>query len=148
MAVVLAIISILAMVTIPYAEVVVKRQKEMELRQNLRAIRSAIDDFHNDWRLGKVPASAAVASDDGYPRTLNVLVEGVEKGGISGQRKYYLRRIPRNPFVDQSIPLDQQWHYRGYQDRPDAQNWNSQDVYDVTFASESLALDGSPYAQW
>ena len=39
----LVILSILAAAALPYAEVTVRREKELELRQALRQVRSAID---------------------------------------------------------------------------------------------------------
>ena len=46
--VVMAIIAILASVAVPYAEVTVQRNKEIELKRTLRTIRNAIDAFHSD----------------------------------------------------------------------------------------------------
>ena len=146
--VVVAIISILAMMAIPYGEVLTTRQQEIELRQNLREVRNAIDEFHADWKTGKMTTMNSIASQEGYPRSLQALVDGVDQGTNAGNRRFYLRRIPRNPFADQSLPRDQQWSYRGYQDAPTAQTWNGQDVYDVKFISDRKALDGSDYAQW
>src|SRR4030095_9080647 len=44
----LTVMAILAMGAIPLLKLSVKRQKEQQLRANLRAIRSAIDEFHRD----------------------------------------------------------------------------------------------------
>ena len=44
----LIVLAILVMGTIPISQNAVKRQKEMRLRENLRAIRAAIDEFHRD----------------------------------------------------------------------------------------------------
>ena len=45
----LAIIFILASVALPIAKVSAKRSKELELRQTLRVVRTAIDNFRRDW---------------------------------------------------------------------------------------------------
>lgn len=142
------ILSVLASVALPYAERQLIRQKESELRHHLRAVRSAIDDFHEDWERGRIPPGGGVASRDGYPRSLEVLVEGVDSGTIEGGRIYYLRRIPRNPFADPALPFRDQWQYRSYQDSPDTPQWGGEDVYDIQAATERMALDGTCYCDW
>lgn len=44
----LVVLAILVMGTIPISQNAVKRQKEMRLRENLRTLRAAIDEFHRD----------------------------------------------------------------------------------------------------
>ncbi|MDX6556968.1 MAG: ral secretion pathway protein [Blastocatellia bacterium] len=44
----ITVLSILTLGTIPLAQVAVKRQKEQELRESLRAMREAIDQFHRE----------------------------------------------------------------------------------------------------
>ncbi|MDQ3041623.1 MAG: type II secretion system GspH family protein, partial [Acidobacteriota bacterium] len=44
----LTVLSILVMGTIPLAQNAVKRQKELRLRENLRELRNAIDEFRRD----------------------------------------------------------------------------------------------------
>ena len=100
--VVLVILSILAAAALPYAEVTVRREKELELRQALRQVRSAVDVFHDDWKTGKIPKTGDAASDDGYPKTLQILVDGVDAGQAKGGKLRYLRRVPRDPFGDSS----------------------------------------------
>lgn len=144
----LVILSILAVAALPYAELSVKRNKEIELRRSLRIMRNAIDDFHQDWKNGKIPKTSDAASDDGYPKTLSILTEGVDLTTITGKRKRYLRRVLANPFSEQSIPNEQQWFLRSYQDDIDATNWGGKDVYDIRYNSTIKALDGSEYATW
>src|SRR3989475_9224302 len=74
----LAILSILAAAALPYAEVTVRREKELELRRALRDVRTAIDAFYEDWKGGKISRTSIAASEDGYPKTLQVLVEGAD----------------------------------------------------------------------
>ncbi|MDX8398865.1 MAG: type II secretion system protein, partial [Gallionellaceae bacterium] len=50
----LTILSILAAVALPFVEVIVTRNKEIELHHVLREVRSAIDGFHEDWLSGKI----------------------------------------------------------------------------------------------
>jgi general secretion pathway protein G len=144
----LVILSILAAAALPYAEVTVRREKELELRHALRDVRTAIDAFHDDWKTGKIAKTSDAASDDGYPKTLLMLVDGAEAGDAKGGKRKYLRRIPREPFADQSKPREEQWVLRGYQDERDSITWNSRDVYDVRSAVDAKALDGTSYKDW
>lgn len=148
MLITVAILSILAAVALPFAETVVQRRKEIELRAALRDIRSAIDELHADWEEGRIPGSSDAVSRDGYPVDLDVLVEGVTLAGVEGETRYYLRRIPRDPFADPAAAPAEQWVRRGYRDAPDAIFWGGDDVYDVRSASEREALDGTRYADW
>jgi general secretion pathway protein G len=100
------VLTILTLGVMPLVKVAVKRQKEQQLRDTLRQIRTAIDEFHRDT-VGMVctgvalnpqqqaqqqqsaildPRSKVVISDctifgvdnpDHYPPDLNTLVEGV-----------------------------------------------------------------------
>lgn len=145
----LVILSILASAALPYAQMTVKRDKELELRRALREIRTAIDAFHADWQAGRLPRFGDAASEEGYPKSLEVLVEGVDLATAGGKRKYYLRRIPRNPFAeDPAAPPVEQWQLRSYQDEPDATLWGGQDVYDVRAQTDRKAIDGSELRNW
>ena len=144
----LVILSILAAAALPYAEVTVRRDKELELRRALRDVRSAIDAFHDDWKAGRISKTSDAASDDGYPKTLEVLVEGAEAGDAKGGKRKYLRRVPRDPFADPGTSPGEQWVLRGYQDEAETIMWGGRDVYDVRSASEGTALDGTKYKDW
>jgi general secretion pathway protein G len=144
----LVILSILASAALPYAEITVRRDKELELRRALRDIRSAIDAFHEDWILGKIPKTSDGASEDGYPKTLSVLINGLDMGQANASKKKYLRRIPRDPFADQAKTPEEQWRLRAYQDERDSLVWSSRDVYDVYSASDQTAIDGTKYKDW
>lgn len=145
----LAILSILAAAALPYAELTVRRDKEIELRRSLREVRSGIDAFHGDWIAGRITHSDGVASADGYPRKLQVLVEGVDSGQAGGGKRRYLRRIPRDPFAESATAAPaSQWVIRGYQDEPDTLIWNGKDVYDIHSASPAQAIDGTNYRDW
>jgi general secretion pathway protein G len=48
----ITVLAILTLGTIPLAQVAVKRQKEQELRESLRAMREAIDQFHREALAG------------------------------------------------------------------------------------------------
>lgn len=144
----LVILSILAAGALPYAELTITRTKELELRRTLREVRGAIDRIHRDWLDGQVSPTEAGLSADGYPRTLTVLVEGVGSGQADGRRRYYLRRIPKDPFADPGLNPELHWMLRSYQDAPDNQVWGGQDVYDVRSQSGKTAIDGTSYRDW
>lgn len=144
----LAILSILAAAALPYAETTIRREKELELRRALRDIRGAIDRFNDDWAAGRVPKTAEGVSENGYPRTLDVLVAGVDSGDAKGGKRKYLRRIPRDPLADRADEPERQWLLRGYQDEADSAMWGKKDVYDIRTASEATALDGTKYRDW
>ncbi|HXL72829.1 MAG TPA: type II secretion system protein [bacterium] len=148
MLVVLAILAILAAVSLPYAETTVKRDKELELKRDLREMRSAIDHFHYDWQDGTIPKTSNSASDDGYPKTLDILIQGAELSGARPVKQKYLRRIPENPWGDTSLPPDQQWGLRSYGDPADSSVWGGGDVYDIYCPGDAKALDGSLYHDW
>jgi len=144
----LVILSILAAAALPYAEVTVRREKEIELRRALRDVRTAIDAFYEDWKGGKISKTATAASEDGYPKTLQVLVDGADTGDAKGGKRKYLRRVPRDPFADQAKPPPEQCVLRSYQDDPDSITWGGRDVYDIRSSSENTALDRTRYKDW
>lgn len=146
--VVLVILSTLAVLALPYAEITITRNRELELKRSLREVRTAIDRFHEDWRAGRMPQSSEVVSEDGYPVSLDVLVEGVDMAAASGKRRKYLRRIPGNPFADASAPYTEQWLLIGYQDDPETPSWGGADVYDIRANVDRSGLDGSNYRGW
>lgn len=144
----LVILSILAAAALPYAELTVKRNKELELRSALRQVRTAIDRFHQDWVDGRISKLNDAVSEDGYPKTISVLWEGVESGQAKGGKIKYLRTLPRDPFGDASEPPEEQWAMRGYQDDNDSKVWGGKDVFDIRSTSERKAIDGSHYKDW
>lgn len=140
-----AILSILAAAVLPMAEVAATRSKELELRRNLRMIRTAIDDYKADFDRAVQEKKIIPSIDDtGYPPDLETLVEGADWNGLYHFKRRYLRKIPRDPFDE----YDEGWGLRSYEDDPDAYFQTGDDVYDVYSQSERLALDGTPYKTW
>ncbi len=136
----MAIISILATGILPLSVVTYKRTKEIGLRQNLRIIRKALDRYKELADAGKIDKEALAS---GYPKDLNVLVEGAELKGPVSKKEKFLRRIPKDPMTE-----DGEWGLRSYTDEPDSEIWGGQDVYDVFSKSEKEALDGTYYKDW
>src|SRR5208283_2784621 len=67
----IAILSILVVMAVPVVTLEVQRQKETELRQDLRELRSAIDAYKRASDDGRIPKKADAS---GYPPSLDDLV--------------------------------------------------------------------------
>lgn len=145
MIIAVTILAILAAAVIPFAEVNVKRTKELELRRSLRLIRTAIDDYKADYDKAVAQKKiSAVVGETGYPESLDILLEGTDWGGLYPYKRKYLRRLPRDPF-DQ---YNDGWGLRSYEDDPDSTVWGGNDIYDVYSQSDLTALDGTSYNTW
>jgi general secretion pathway protein G len=145
----LAIVAILASVTMPLVSVTVQRSKESELRHHLRTMREAIDAYKKASDEGRIKKSV---EDSGYPPSLMVLVEGVEDIKDPDKKLIkFLRKIPNDPMVNHSgkegrTSIDD-WGLRSYEssaDNPTA----GKDVYDVYSKSLQIGTNGVPYAKW
>src|SRR5512136_1915728 len=89
--IVVAIIGILALGLIPLGELAVKRSREAELRDALRTIRTGLDAHKKAMDDGRIEKKA---TDTGYPRSLELLAEGVKDVKTpDGKKIYFLRRI-------------------------------------------------------
>src|SRR6185295_12058286 len=77
-----AIMAILASVAIPVANTMVKRRREIELRQALREIRTAIDRFQADTEKypGMRQKKMNATNEEGYPEKIEWLYEGYDIG--------------------------------------------------------------------
>ena len=137
------ILVILAAAIIPVAQVSSKRAKEMELRRSLRILRTAIDEYKRAVDMGMIGGVDVELGSEGYPKELDVLVEGVEQVGTAGKKLKFLRRIPVDPMTNST-----DWGLRSYQDEPDSRFWGGQNVYDVYTKSPGTALDGTKYRDW
>jgi general secretion pathway protein G len=149
--VVIAIIGILATAAMPFSRMAVQRTKELELRGNLRALRTAIDAFKMDCETKKLSTVEGYCKPDqyNYPETLEQLTEPLKLTGPSDRTKKYLRRIPRDPMTTLESPdKSNNWGLRAYQDEPDSRDWGGGNVYDVYSKSEKVALDGTKYNTW
>jgi len=136
-----AILSILSLVALPLAKVQVKRERERELRSDLREIRTAIDRYKEASDRGLIQVEL---SSEGYPPSLEILVQGVAMtNSPEGKKLKFLRRIPRDPMTNST-----DWGMRSYQDASDSTSWGGENVFDVYSKNQGLALDGSRYSEW
>ena len=139
---VLAILSVLAMGAAPLAELAAQRQKEQSLRDALWEIRGALDAYKRAVDGGQIPRPAG---GSGYPPNLSVLAEGVV--GAQGQRVYFLRRVPRDPFAPAELTAEATWALRCYDSPPDAPR-PGDDVYDVRSRSTRIGSNGIALQEW
>jgi len=145
MVVVVAIVAILAAAAQPMLSLAVRRQKEFELRHALRTLRGAIDAYHQAVIDGKV--APGPEERNGYPATLETLVDGVPHATAKGRKIYFLRSLPHDPFADPSMPAALTWGLRSYESSADAPQAGA-DVFDVHSLAPGNALDGQPYRSW
>jgi general secretion pathway protein G len=142
----LAVLAVLASMVIPVAQVQVQRVKEQELRLALRELRAAIDAYKKASDEGRIRKSAAAS---GYPKSLELLVDGEEDQRDPTRHKlYFLRRIPRDPFFDDPAASDAaSWGKRSYASEANDPQEGA-DVYDVYSVSSLTGLNGVPYRRW
>lgn len=141
----LAILALLASIAVPFADIAIQRKKEEELRYALRTIRDGIDDYHRAVQDGRIQKTI---SGSGYPRTLSLLVEGIEDQQSPTKKKiYFLRRIPRDPFAPNEEKADASWGKRSTASSAEEPR-EGDDVFDVYSRSDKVGLNGIPYRQW
>ena len=154
----LTIVMILASIAMPLSRLSATRTHEIELRQQLRLMRAAIDTFKLEWnRDGDVLLGPAcvknkltckeVTSVYGYPKSLEKLL-GIklssEEATVRGATtRRYLRSLPLDPLTGKA-----DWIFRCYKDAPKASSWCGDDIYDVMTQSQDTALDGTKYRDW
>jgi general secretion pathway protein G len=142
-----AILGLLATVTLPLAELSVQRGKEHELRVALEQIREGLDAYRQAVEDGHIMPSLGRSP---YPPSLQVLVDGVPdvKNPSSQNIMYFLRRIPRDPMTDDATLSDEAtWGKRSYQSSADDPR-EGDDVFDVYSRSTAEGLNGIPYRNW
>jgi general secretion pathway protein G len=145
MIITLSLLAVLALSALPLGKMAAKHGKEIELQRALRLVREAIDAHK---KLADEKKITFDKDTEGYPPTLETLVEGVEvqeqrEGKTEKRLVKFLRRIPKDPMTNSF-----DWGLRSYQDDPDSDNWGEENVYDVYTKSQALALDGTRYRDW
>ncbi|MFZ0739899.1 MAG: type II secretion system protein [Candidatus Acidiferrales bacterium] len=135
-----AILVILSTAAMPVTRFIYQRQREAELRYDLRTMRDAIDRYKDyaDKQMIQVKAGT-----EGYPPDLDTLVKGVQLAGAPDKRIRFLRKVPIDPFTGK-----QDWGMRSVQDEADSNSFGGQDVFDVYSKSSGTALDGTKYSDW
>lgn len=136
---VLAIVAALVAMTLPIAELTVRRERETALKNALWEIRDAIDRYKHMADAGLIQQAPA----SGYPPDLQTLVAGVKTN--TATVAYFLRSIPQDPFAP--IAADGGWVLRSYRSPPD-HPVAGDDVFDVHSRSTETGLNGVPLSQW
>ena len=143
-AIVSAIIAILASVALPFAKVTMQRNREIELRRALREIHTAIDKYKDAVDQKQITESALDGNTDGYPPTLQILVDGVPAANdTTGKKLKFLRRVPIDPMTK-----SREWGMRSSRDLPESKVWGGQNVFAVHTTYDGTALDGTNYRDW
>lgn len=148
-----AIISILASMTLPVTKTLIIRSREYELKRNLMTIRGAIDKFKKDFDSSagseEEIEEVNVEESQGDKKTEDKFAEirdGIENGyppsleTLVGYR--YLRRVPSDPFsLKKPEDENSNWGIISFTDK-------GGDVYDVYSKSSQISLEGSKYKEW
>ncbi len=116
--VVMAVISILVSIAVPFYQKSILRSKETVLRNNLFTLRTVIDEYTYDKQKA--------------PQQLDELV-----------REGYLRAIPVDPMVGNNTS----WKIV-MEDSTSSVNQSEPGIFDVKSGSDKTSLDGTPYADW
>jgi general secretion pathway protein G len=128
---------ILTSLALPLARVVIKRERERDLRRALWSMRDAIDRYKDAADQQKFQIKVG---SEGYPPDLQTLVDGVDVGG---KKLKFLRRIPIDPMTGNT-----EWGLRYMKDDPDSDSWGVDYVFDVFTKSQGTALDDTHYKDW
>ena len=136
------ILLVLASAALPLQRYTIVRQREAELRKDLRDMRDAIDRYKDLADRNQIRVQVG---SEGYPPDLDTLVKGAAVGGAgaTGHNIRFLRRIPVDPMTGQA-----EWGMRSVQDDPDSTSWGGNNVFDVFSKSTGTAMDGTKYSDW
>lgn len=140
-----AIILVLAGAAVPVANTYVKRRKELELRQALRELRTAIDKFQLEATNNPAMRGTKMngTNEEFYPEKLEWLYEGYDLGDAVGTKVKYLRRLLRDPMTGKA-----DWATRSSRDKPGTFATDGLNIFDIHTKSKAVALDGTHYAEW
>ncbi len=143
----LAIIAIMVAGTVPFAHNMIRREKEMELRRNLREIRKAIDGYYHSCAILREIPPFETKPDDCYPASLQALVDGFQPANRPNEYRRFLRKIPLDPFTGSA-----EWGLRSMEDDPFSASGSgpsqANGIFDVYSKAQGKALDGSEYSKW
>src|SRR5258706_9983028 len=107
-----SILMILSSMALPIAKFTVIRQREKELREDLRDMRRAIDKYKDLADQQKIRVELG---REGYPPDMYTLVKGVclSGSGAAGKNMRFMRRVPKDPITGRTG-----WGIRSVHDDP------------------------------
>lgn len=135
-----SILLVLSSMALPIFRYAVIREKESELRYDLRTMKDAIDRYKE---LAEQHKFRTEAGSDNYPPDLETLVTGVQLGAGNDKRLRFLRKVPVDPMTGRA-----DWGLRSTGDDSDSTVWGGKNVFDVYSKSTGTALDGTKYSDW
>src|SRR5262249_33538042 len=135
------IMMLLTSMAVPLARNKVRREKERELHLAMREIRDAIKRYKDAADKGEF--GPLKVGTEGYPESLEILVDGVKIANQVDKKVKFLRRIPLDPMTN-----TRDWGKRSMQDDPKSTAWGGQNVFSVYTKSMDRARDGTPYSEW
>ena len=154
---VVAIIGILSAVALPVARFSMRRQKEIELRYRLRKITDAIDRYHDLMTMTANspvrPAEMQALKSEGYPKSFEDLVKGIEMSDGNT-----IRLIRQRDLID-PMTGRAEWIVKSTDDDPDSaidttcsaedSSCSAANIFEVHSTSTALSLDGKTrYNEW
>lgn len=139
---VVAIIGLLATLVIPVARFGMKRQKEIELRDRIRKITTAIDKYH-DYKVRNLLKDPGNVTQGEYPKELEDLIEEIEL--VDGRK---VRLLRERDLID-PMTGKKEWATRSSTDDPESSFSDENNVFDVRSTSSAMSLDGKTrYNEW
>ncbi|MHC9060948.1 type II secretion system protein [Pantoea sp. y20] len=146
MLVTLTLLATLATAALPMVQRHQQQRNEQQLRESLREIRTALDRYAQASSEGRITKEADASN---YPRSLQLLTQGVvDKSSPNKKKLYFMRAVPRDPFCQcEGKSNAETWQLRSSNQAPDDFS-GGEDVYDIRSGSSMTGLNGVPYAQW
>ncbi len=143
----LGILAVLVSGAIPLMKNSIKREREMQLRRNIRELRQAIDRYKQacdppPLGMGLVGPLDRKVDDECYPPSLEILVEGIHPPNTTRTVRF-LRRLPIDPITGKT-----EWGLRSMYNEKDDTSWDGKHIFDVYSKSEGAALNGTKYKDW
>ena len=135
-----AVLLVLSSMALPIFRYAVIREKESELRYDLRTMKDAIDRYKE---LADQHKFRTEVGSDNYPPDLETLVTGVQLGAGNDKKLRFLRKVPVDPMTGRA-----DWGLRSTGDDSDSTVWGGKNVFDVYSKSTGTALDGTKYSDW
>ena len=135
-----AILMLLSSMALPLFRYAVVREKEGELRYDLRTMKDAIDRYKE---LADQHKFRTEVGSDNYPPDLDTLVRGVQLGAGNDKKLRFMRKVPIDPMTGKA-----DWGLRASGDDPDSTSWGGKNVFDVYSRATGTALDGTKYSDW